>query len=61
MTELPNGNYVCETCLDNHYSHCDECDGWYLDEHTHYDEDTGNTYCDDCWEDVCENENEEEE
>lgn len=61
MTELPNGNYICEDCRDNYYSRCDECDEWYLDEHTHIDEDTGKTYCDDCWEDVCESENEEEE
>ena len=58
MTELANGNYVCENCRDNEYSFCPRCAEWYLDVNTHYDEENNATYCDNCWEEIHENEEE---
>lgn len=44
------GRYFCQDCRDNGYvEYCDECGNYF--ESTHYDEDSGNTYCDSCWED----------
>lgn len=58
MTELANGNYVCENCRDNEYSFCTHCNEWYSDVNTHYDEESESTYCDNCWEEIHENEEE---
>lgn len=52
----------CEDCLDENAFYCDECNCWYSSNKTsHYDEETGNTYCDECYEDILEEREEENE
>lgn len=51
---------VCDDCRDEHYTECDEC-GCYIRNRDINSDTEGHNYCDDCWESICEeNENEEE-
>lgn len=50
MTEVADGDTVCEDCLDRHYIQCDGCGGWINEDYAHYDDDTDEYYCEDCWE-----------
>jgi hypothetical protein len=64
LTRVDDGEHVCLSCLDNHYSYCESCGEYYLDidfstcewrgnrvhdEHIHYD-DASTVLCSSCYE-----------
>ena len=61
MTEIASGDYVCEDCLERYYFCCDKCGEYYHRDDMFIDDNTGNEYCEDCWEEIHDNENEEDE
>ena len=56
MTEIANGDSVCDSCLEDKYAQCHECEEWYPIEDM-VETSVGRFYCDDCYE----NEDDEEE
>lgn len=52
--------YVCDDCLREYYSRCDECGEWILNEDLRMHE-NGNSYCENCYEEICNQEDEESE
>ena len=61
-TEVADGGYVCDYCLDRYYSMCEECDQYeyYECTHTVYSHERGNyIICEYCWQNMakekCEN------
>ena len=58
MTDIDGyDTYVCDDCLREHYGQCEECEEYFLLEDMH--EHNGNRYCNDCYADI-EDEDEEE-
>lgn len=53
------GEYVCEDCVDEHYFRCDKCDEYYRNDERN--QLAGRHLCDDCYEEVTEYEDEDEE
>lgn len=58
-TQIQNGDYVCNDCLDDHYSKCEDCGDYVLDGETTYVHGLGSVcnecldnydYCEDCGE-----------
>lgn len=47
MTEIYNGDYVCDDCLAS-YRRCDDCDRYYPDNELNYCDDDDCYYCDSC-------------
>lgn len=44
-----SGTVICERCIDNYYR-CVQCDRLIHENYAHFDDETGDAYCDGCWE-----------
>ena len=47
--ETYNGDYICSYCRDNDYDYCSECDRLFPNDMIHYDNESGEYYCDECY------------
>lgn len=52
-----DGDTICEDCKNEYTSCCAECGDRHYERNMHYDEDEGEFYCDDCYEDIQRNGN----
>ncbi len=55
--EIQNYGTVCQYACENSsmFSYCDECECYFTEEDTHWDEDDERCYCDSCYDEVCGN------
>lgn len=44
-----NDTYLCRSCYDNYYTHCEACDSLIRQEDAHYEDDEDAALCYDCW------------
>ena len=47
-TEVYNGSYVCDYCLQKYYSYCEECHEYYINDDTRYVEAANGCVCNEC-------------
>lgn len=52
MTEIYNGDYVCDDCLYN-YERCEDCGEYYPRDEVYYCDNDGGYYCNNCMEGHC--------
>ena len=44
---------ICDNCYGyGNFGYCDGCNEYFHDDDLHYNEEDGNTYCEDCWADI---------
>jgi hypothetical protein len=49
MTYVDNGGYVCDNCLNKHYTQCFHCDEWVQTDCTYYIDSEDDRVCEDCY------------
>lgn len=59
MTETEEGHYYCEDCADNETFECEKCGNTFECDNGTFDEQTGYTYCDSCYDELIEEREEE--
>lgn len=52
LRETIRDSHICSTCAEDHYTFCEECERYAKDSEAKYFEPTEEHYCEDCYEDI---------